>query len=143
MKKILFPFFLVLLIFLASCDSNNSGGTVVAPGDTDAYIIDAALCTGITNNFPSGITNNFYTGDKVNLWIHWANVTKGQRVTVEWWTPGNSKTSEYTSQFQSTASKQISIHYLDLGSFASTGEWVAKVYLDDKFIRSYLFIVGS
>jgi hypothetical protein len=142
MKKILTLLFLMVMIFV-SCDKNDTGGTVLAPGENDPYIIEAVLCTGIYNNFPSGITNYFYQGERVNLWVHWANVSKGQKVTVEWWKPGNNKDSEYSANFQSTANKQISINYLDLSSFATTGEWTAKLFLDDKFMRSYRFIIGN
>jgi hypothetical protein len=143
MKKVV-PVLIFFLIFVFyACNKSESGGTVIAPGENDPYIIDAVLCTGIFNNLPSGITSYFYTGEKVNLWVHWANVTKGQRVTAEWWNPNNSKENEYTTTFQSTANKQISINYLELSSFATKGEWQVKLFLDNSFMRSYRFIVGE
>jgi hypothetical protein len=142
MKKIL-PFLVIFSLVLLSCGKNETGGSVVAPGENDPYIIDAVLCTGIYNNFPSGITNYFYQGERINLWVNWANITKGQKITVEWWRPGNNKDSELSRYFESSANRQISINYLDLSSFATTGEWIAKLYLDDRFMRSYRFIVGQ
>jgi hypothetical protein len=142
MKQLKYLVLLFALFFIA-CEKNETGGTVVAPGENDPYIIDAVLCTGIYNNYPSGITNYFYQGERVNLWVNWANVAKGQKVTVEWWKPGNNKDSEYSAYFQSTATRQISINYLDLSNFATTGEWIAKLYMDDKFMRSYRFVVGA
>jgi hypothetical protein len=143
MKKNIVLFFSFLSMIFYACSNNESGGTVVAPGESDPYIIDANLCTGITNNFPSGITNYFYPGERAYLWVHWANVSKGQTVTAEWWDPSNDKDSEYSTTFQSSSTKQISINYLDLGSFASTGEWQVKLYLDNSFMRSYRFVVGN
>jgi hypothetical protein len=142
MKKHLF-FLCILSLILVSCGKNDTGGTVLAPGENDPYIIEADLCTGIYNNFPSGITDYFYTGERVNLWVYWANVSNGQKVTVEWWSPGNNKDSEFSVSFQSTANRQISVNYIDLSSFASTGEWIAKLYLNNSFMRSYRFTVSK
>ena len=108
----------------------------------DAYIIDATLCTGIENSVPSGITNYFFTGERVNLWVTWANVSKDQKVTAEWYDPNGIKISEYSLNFQSNSDRQISISYLDLSTLANKGEWLVKLYLNNRFMRSYRFTVN-
>lgn len=142
MKKILALILFFGSFILISCKDTTSGGEVVTPGALDAYIIDAALCTSVENSLPAGITNYFFTGERVNLWVNWANVAKGEKVTAEWYDPDNSKKSEYSVTFQSNADRQISVTYLDLATFASKGEWLVKLYIDDRFMRSYRFTVN-
>jgi hypothetical protein len=142
MKQIIFLLFLTGALIFAGCNGSSSGGEVVTPGVEDAYIIDAALCTGIENNLPSGITNYFFTGERVNLWVTWGNITKGQKVKTEWFDPQDEKISEYTVAFQSNAERQISISYLDISSFADKGEWIVRLYIDSRFMRSYRFTVN-
>ena len=133
----------MLSFSLISCGNSDSVSNVIVPGENDAYIIDAALCVRTENNLPYGITNYFIRGNDVYLWIHWANVTKDQKVVIEWRTPNDSKESESSVTLQSTTTKQITIHRLGLSSFASTGEWQVKIYLNNAFMRSYYFNVGE
>jgi hypothetical protein len=142
MKKITLFVILILSVIFYSCDGSTSGGEVITPGVDDAYIVDAALCTGIENSAPSGITNYFFTGERVNLWVTWANVAKDQKVTAEWYQPDNTKLTDYTLYFQSNAERQISISYLDFSSLAAKGEWIVKLYLNNRFMRSYRFTVN-
>lgn len=142
MKSIILSILLSFGFIFVSCNGSSSGGEVVTPGIEDAYIIDAALCTSIENNLPSGITNYFFTGERVNLWVNWGNIIKGQKVKAEWYKPNNEKQAEYTVAFQSNAERQISINYLDLSSFADKGEWLVRLYIDSRFMRSYRFTVN-
>jgi hypothetical protein len=142
MKKTLMLLIFICSFIIISCKETTSGGEVVTPGTTDTYIIDAALCTDIENSLPSGITNYFFTGERINLWVNWANTTKGQNVTAEWYDPNNSKSSEYNITFQSNADRQISICYVDVSTIATKGEWLVKLYIDNRFMRSYRFTVN-
>ena len=142
MNKIILFVILAFSLIFYSCDKSKSGGEVVTPGVDDAYIIDATLCTGIENSVPSGITNYFFTGERVNLWVTWANVSKDQKVTAEWYDPNGIKISEYSLNFQSNSDRQISISYLDLSTLANKGEWLVKLYLNNRFMRSYRFTVN-
>lgn len=131
-----------MLCTIAGCYKPDTGGTTVSPDATESYIIDAVLCTSIENNRPAHITNIFLLGEKVNLWIHWANVKTGQTVTTEWYDPNGYKRSEHSIKFQGREDRQISISYIDANSFTLTGDWLVKIYLDNKFIRSYLFSIN-
>jgi hypothetical protein len=143
MKKILFIIFILFSFCFISCDKSDSVSNVVVPGDNDPYIIDAALCVRIENNLPYGITNYFILGKDVYLWVHWANVTKDQKVIVEWRNPDDNKEAESSVTFQSTTNKQVTLHKLNLSAFAKTGEWQVKIYLNNSFMRSYYFNVGE
>ena len=142
MKKYYFILFLIAICSLVGCTASDSGGNTVAPDATETYIIDAVLCTSIENNKPAQITNTFFLGERVNLWIYWANVKTGQTVTAEWYDPNGYQRNEHTVTFQAREDRQISITYLDMYSTAATGDWLVKVYLDDIFVRSYLFSVN-
>ena len=141
-KIIYILIFFALSFHFINCNQTSGGGEVLTPGSDDPYIIDAVLCTSIENNSPSGITTNFFLGERVYLWILWSNVVKDDKVISVWYDPDNFKKSEYSVVFQSNANRQISISYLDISNFATKGEWIVKIYLNNHFIRSYRFYVN-
>ncbi|HEY9186618.1 MAG TPA: hypothetical protein VIR55_01815 [Ignavibacteria bacterium] len=143
--RIKIVYYLIILsvsFVFTNCNQTSGGGEVLTPGSEDPYIIDAVLCTSIENNSPSGITTNFYLGERVYLWVLWANVVKDDKVISVWYDPDNFKKSEYSVVFQSNANRQISISYLDISNFATKGEWIVKLYLNNHFMRSYRFYVN-
>lgn len=142
MKKYYCIIFLIALCSIVGCDSPEAGGGTVSPNATETYIIDAVLCTSIEINRPAHITNIFLPGERVNLWVHWANVKIRQTVTAEWYDPDGYKVSEYSITFQGREDRQISICYIDTHRTSKTGEWLVKIYLDDIFMRSYLFSIN-
>ena len=142
MKKFYFVMLIIALCSMVGCDDPKAGGGTVSPDATESYIIDAVLCTAIENNSPVSITNIFLPKERVNLWIHWANVRTGQTVTTTWHEPNGSKVGENTITFQGREDRQISISYVDLNNTTTHGEWLVKVFLDGKLMRSYLFVVN-
>jgi len=143
MKKLFFIISLIALGVTVGCKEAKTGGDVVSPNMTDTYIIDAVLCVSIEDNKPVSITNFFLVGERINLWIHWANVKTGQIIRTTWHDPSNKQIGESSIIFQAREDRQISISYIDLNrASTATGEWLVKVFLDDVFVRSYLFTVS-
>ena len=142
MKKYCYIVFLIALCCIFGCTNPDAGGGTVSPDATEAYIIDAVLCTSIENGSPAHITNFFFFGERVNLWIHWANVRTGQTVTAVWRDPNGVKRNEHSITFQGRDDRQISISYIDMNTTAAGGDWLVEVYLNDKFMRSYIFSVN-
>ena len=144
MKKLFLIISLIALCFTVGCEGAKTGGDVVSPGMTDPYIIDAVLCVSIEDGKPVSITNLFLLGERINLWIHWANVKTGQTIKTTWHDPSNKQVGESNIIFQAREDRQISISYIDLNKTSTvTGEWLVKVFLDGVFMRSYLFTISE
>ena len=137
---LLFP---LVNIIILSCDSTEGGGGGgTEPTATAPQIVDGFMCAGIFEDKPVGIDNDFWVGDHVYIWLSWVNVTGTHEVKILWIEPGE-KLYETKQTYKSQDGKLTTYFWLDTTSSAPAGEWLAEVYLDGNFVRSYSFWLNS
>lgn len=143
MKHLLLTIATAAAFFAVSCDSTEGKGSGgLDPGSTAPEIVEGFMCAGIFNDLPVTIDNDFYVDDLVYIWLSWVNVAGKHEVKVLWVDPNN-KIIENTANFESTTGKMVSYMWLDTTVSAPIGRWVAEVYLDNKFVRSYGFWLNA
>jgi hypothetical protein len=91
---------------------------------------------------PVGIDNDFFVDDVVYIWLSWVNVTGSHQVKILWIDPSE-KIIEVVRTFESKTGKLANYFWLDTTISAPVGKWVAEVYLDGVFVRSYAFWLNS
>lgn len=128
-----------LLMCLACDDTEGEGGGGLQPGSSDPMIIEGFICAGVDNGKPLAIDNNFFPDDHVYIWLSWEQVAGERQVKIVWVDPDDDVATETTSSFESKNSKWITFHYIDTTSSSPTGQWLAEVYIDGVFVRSYAF----
>ncbi len=143
MKKVLIFLFAVSLVFVLACDSTEGGGAgAVEPSNTDPRIIDGFMCSGVFEGKPVGIDNEFWQDDRVHIWLSWENMNGDHRVKIIWVDP-NDKLYETSDIFNSKTGELTTYFWLDTTSTAPVGQWLAEVYVDNMFVRSYSFWLNS
>lgn len=143
MKKIvLFGFVLLMLVVLA-CDSTEGGGAGgLEPSNTAPRIIDGFMCGNIFEGNPVAIDNEFWQDDRVYIWLSWENMNGTHSVKIIWVAP-NDKLYETSDSFKSNDGMLTTYFWLDTTSVAPVGQWLAEVYVDNLFVRSYSFWLNS
>lgn len=143
MKKVLLLLFAASLFFLMACDSTEGGGAGgLEPSDSAARIVDGFMCAGIFEGKPVGIDNEFWQDDRVYIWLNWENMSGEHRVKIIWVDP-NDKLYETSDVFNSKTGELTTYFWLDTTSTAPVGQWLAEVYVDNMFLRSYSFWLNS
>ncbi len=131
------------VIFFMACDSTEGGGgSATEPDISGPTIIEGFMCTDIYENGPVGIDNDFFVDDVIYIWLSWENVSGAHNVKIIWVDP-NEKLYETADRFTSQNGKMTTYFWLDTTSSAPTGRWLAEVYLDGVFVRSYAFWLNS
>lgn len=126
-----------------SCDSTEgkgSGGT--EPSISAPQIIEGFMCAGIYEDKPVGIDNDFFVDDVIYIWLSWLNVSGEHEVKIIWVDPSENL-FETKNKYKSTNGKLTTFFWLDTTTNAPPGRWLAEVYLDGVFIRSYGFWLNS
>ncbi len=129
----------LLVLFALACDSTEgagSGGT--EPGTTAPEIVEGFMCAGVFEGHPVGIDNDFFLDERAYIWISWTNVVGKHEVKILWVDP-NEKIIETKNTFESEKGKMTTYFWLDTTQSAPVGQWLAEVYLDGNFVRSYTF----
>ncbi|RPH97029.1 MAG: hypothetical protein EHM72_14050 [Calditrichaeota bacterium] len=129
-----------LILGCSSTEGQGSGG--IEPGSSSPDIIEGFMCGGVYNDLPVGIDNDFFVDDIVYIWLSWVNVTGSHEIKILWIDP-NEKIIEVLRTFESKTGKLANYFWLDTTSAAPVGKWVAEVYLDGDFVRSYAFWLNS
>jgi len=143
LKKALLLFLLMANIIVLSCSSTEGGGGGGTEPTTSApQIVDGFMCAGVYEDKPVGIDNDFWVDDLVYIWLTWVNVTGTHEVKILWIEPGE-KLYETKQIYKSQDGKLTTYFWLDTTSSAPPGEWLAEVYLDGSFVRSYSFWLNS
>ena len=141
--KISILFAASLMIFALSCGSTEgegSGGT--EPVVSEPQIIEGFMCAGIFEDKPVGIDNDFWLDDPVFIWLTWENVAGTHEIKVLWVDP-NEDLFETKETYKSQSGKLTTYFWLDTTTSATPGEWLAEVYIDGLFVRSYSFWLNS
>ena len=141
MKRLLkkMPLLLFALILSLACESTEGGGSGgTEPVLTAPEIIEGFMCTGIFEGKPVGIDNDFFLDERVYVWLSWTNVVGTHEVKILWVAPTD-KIFETKDTFESANGKMTTYFWLDTTESAPVGQWLAEIYLDGNFIRSYTF----
>lgn len=136
--KLSIPFLLIFLTVLA-CDSTEgagSGGT--EPGSTAPKIVEGFMCAGVFEGNPVGIDNDFFLDENIYIWLSWENVVGTHEVKILWVDP-NENILETKKSFQSAQGTLTTYFWIDTTKSAPVGQWLAEVYWDGEFVRSYTF----
>lgn len=143
MKKTLLFLFVSIILFLTACDSTEGGGAgALEPSDSEPRIVDGFMCGGIFEAKPVGIDNEFWQDDRVYIWLSWENMDGTHTVKIIWVDP-NDKLYETRDEFKSKNGELDTYFWLDTTSVAPIGQWLAEVYVDEMFVRSYSFWLNS
>jgi hypothetical protein len=133
----------ITLIFIMACSSTEGqGGNATEPSITAPEIVDGFMCTAIYDNNPVGIDNDFFVNDEIFIWLSWKNVLGAHNVKIVWVDP-NDKLYETPDGFTSQDGHMTTYFWLDTTNSAPTGRWLAEVYIDGVFMRSYAFWLNS
>ena len=132
---------LVLSLFaLSSCDkTEGEGGGGLDPGSSQADIFEGYICSDVFDGKPRGIDNSFFVDETAYLWLSWINVPGKHEVKILWVDPDDDVVETSRQTFASESGNQITFFFLDTSSSAPPGKWIAEIYLDEKFVRSYGF----
>jgi hypothetical protein len=129
-------------LFLACNSSEGKGSNVTEPDTNTPEIVEGFLCSGIFEDKPVGIDNDFFVDDIIYIWLSWQNVIGTHEVSIIWVDP-NDKLIETKNQFKSERGTMTTYFWLDTTTSAAPGKWLAEVYLDGLFVRSYAFWLNS
>ena len=140
--RIFAPFLVICLLAFAafiSCSSTEGGGSGgVEPLMTAPEIVEGFMCAGIFEDKPVGIDNDFWLDDPVYIWLSWQNMTGTHEIKILWVDPAEN-IFETKQVYKSQRGKLTTYCWLDTTTSARAGEWLAEVYVDDVFVRSYSF----
>lgn len=143
LPRLLLTITTLLFIFLLACSSTEGqGGNATEPSLTAPNIVDGFMCSAIYDNYPVGIDNDFFVDDQIFIWLSWENVIGVHSVKIVWVDP-NEKLYETEDNFTSRDGQMTTYFWLDTTSSAPVGRWLAEVYIDGKFMRSYTFWLNS
>ena len=141
-RLLLLSLCLISILIMACSSTEGKGGNTTEPSITAPSIVEGFMCTGIYENNPVGIDNDFFVDNVIYIWLTWQNVAGTHNVKIIWVDP-NEKLFETTDSFTSRDGYMTTYFWLDTTSTAPTGRWLAEVYIDDVFIRSYAFWLNS
>ena len=128
---------------ILSCSSTEGGGSGgLEPSVTEPRIVDGFMCANVFDDRPVGIDNDFWLDDRVYIWLSWENMSGAHTVKILWVDP-NEKLFETRNTYKSDQGNLTTYFWLDTTSSATAGEWLAEVYLDGNFIRSYSFWLNN
>jgi hypothetical protein len=132
---------LALILFaLSSCEKTEGQGSGgLDPGSSQPDITEGYICSDVFDGKPRGIDNSFFADETVYLWLSWVKVPDKHEVKVIWVDPGDDVVETSRQTFTSESGNQITYFFLDTSSSAPVGKWIAEIYLDERFIRSYSF----
>jgi len=133
------------LLGLEGCSATKGGGgSVVEPEESEPYIIEALLCSDVTqDNKPVGVSDIFAVGSRIYLWVDWANIKGLHSVEVYWFDPNGDQQFHDRREFDSQTDRQITYFYIETTYSAPQGWWLVEIFLDGKFMRSLAFeLVG-
>ncbi len=143
MKRLLLPPLAFSLLLILACSSTEGQGSkATEPSSAAPMIIEGFMCTAIYEDKPVGIDNDFIVDDRVYIWLSWENVIGAHEVKIVWVDP-NENLYETKDSFTSRDGKMTIYFLLDTTSSAPVGRWLAEVYLDGIFVRSYAFWLSS
>jgi hypothetical protein len=143
LKRAIILFLLSAIPLIISCSSTEgqgSGGT--EPVVSAPQIVDGFMCAGVFEDKPVGIDNDFWVDDLVYIWLTWENMSGTREVKIVWVDP-RENLYETKKSYSSKDGKLTTYFWLDTTSSATPGEWLAEVYLDGVFVRSYSFWLNS
>lgn len=138
----LLSFFLLAGLFLSCSSTEGQGGNTTEPSASAPTVVEGFMCTEIYENNPVGIDNDFFVDDVVYIWLSWKNVAGAHNVKIVWVDP-NEKLYETANSFTSRDGAMTTYYWLDTTSSAPVGRWLAEVYIDGIFMRSYAFWLNS
>ncbi|MBN1465377.1 hypothetical protein JXA02_06430 [candidate division KSB1 bacterium] len=137
---LLFISVIPLIMACSSTEGQGSGG--LEPVVSAPQIVDGFMCAGVFEDKPVGIDNDFWLDDLVYIWLTWENMNGTHEVKIIWVDPGDD-VYETKKSYSSQDGKLTTYFWLDTTSTAKAGEWLAEVYLDGIFVRSYSFWLNS
>jgi len=128
-------------LLFSACDSTEGEGSgILEPSSTEAKVSEGYICGWVDENLrPMGIDNEFLQGDVVHIWLAWENVTGQHEIKIAWVKPNDDVEVVSSKVFESETGMLETYFWLDTSATAPTGRWLAEVYLDDEFLRSYAF----
>jgi hypothetical protein len=131
---------LLFSVLLSGCSQTEGGGSGgVGPSNTP-YLIEGLLCSNVTaDQKPMAIADYFPIGERIYIWLHWANISGSHAVEVVWYDPDGDQVQQELFEISTKNSRFITWFFLDTTSNAEPGEWLVSVFLDQHFIRSYVF----
>ncbi len=141
-KLLLLSASLPLLLILACSSTEGKGSKSTEPSVTAPTIVEGFMCTAIYEDKPVGIDNDFIVDDRVYIWLSWENVIGAHEVKIVWVDP-NENLYETKDSFTSRDGKMTIYFWLDTTASAPVGRWLAEVYIDGDFVRSYAFWLSS
>lgn len=129
-----------ILVLIISCSQSDGGGSGGLGPDDDPYLIEGILCSDISSDqMPVAIADNFPIGERIYVWLHWANIEGKHDVEVFWYDPDGDQVHEDYYEISSRNNRFINWFFLDTSSNAKPGEWIVSVFLDQQFVRSHVF----
>lgn len=134
LQMILFSFLII------NCSQSEGGGSGGIGPDDAPYLIEGILCSDISpEQMPVAIADNFPIGERIYIWLHWANIEGKHDVEVFWYDPDGDLVHEDYFGISTRNNRFINWFFLDTTSSAKPGEWIVSVFLDQQFIRSHVF----
>ncbi|MBN1561805.1 hypothetical protein JW998_16260 [candidate division KSB1 bacterium] len=133
-------FAITILMSCSSTEGQGSGG--LEPVISAPQIVDGFMCASVFEDKPVGIDNDFWVDDVVYIWLTWENMSGTREVKIVWVDPRDNL-YETKKSYSSKDGKLTTYFWLDTTASATPGEWLAEVYLDGVFVRSYSFWLNS
>jgi len=135
---LLAPFFLIL--FYLGCGQTEGGGSGGVGPSSAPYLIEGLLCSNVTpEQKPVAIADNYPIGDRIYVWLHWGNIEGKHTVELVWYDPDGDQVHQEMYDISTRNNRFITWFFLDTTSSAKPGEWLVSVFLDQNFVRSYVF----
>ena len=141
-KLLIISISIISLLVLACSSTEGQGGNTTEPSVTAPAIVEGFMCAAIYDDNPVGIDNDFFVDDAIYIWLTWENVIGVHKVKIVWVDP-NEKLFETNDSFTSKDGKMTTYFWLDTTNSAPPGRWLAEVYIDGIFMRSYAFWLNS
>ena len=138
----IFLLFFIILMSLSCSSTEGGGGGGTEPDVLAPQILEGFMCAGVFEDKPVGIDNDFWVDDPVYIWLTWVNMNGAHEVKIIWVDP-NEDIYETKKSYNSKDGKLTTYFWLNTTSSATPGEWLAEVYLDGAFVRSYSFWLNN
>ena len=91
-KATIIELFLLYILFislsLCACSQTEGGGSGGIGPSNAPYLLEGLLCSDVTHDQkPIAIADYFPKGERIYIWLHWANISGAHSVEVVWYDP--------------------------------------------------------
>jgi hypothetical protein len=137
-------YLVILIIPLIGCDSTEGDGAGgLEPTQRYPEIQEGMICGDVIDGKPAYIDNTYFRDERIHVWLRWENFLGSHEVNVIWVEPDGDIARETRSRFRSDSGEQVTFFYLDTTHTAPLGPWLAEIYIDGRFARSYVFWIAE